>query len=85
MPALIVQIQKFDEDERPAIPFTLRIEGDENIIEGQKLSNRKTNEELSISPKIEYEGYKGKIEDEGYKGTEIRRTVKQKKNSQPKA
>ena len=75
MTALIVKIKKFDEDKRPTIPFTLRIEGDNTNIEEQKLSNRETNEELSISPNIEYEGYMGR---------EIKRMRKQKKNSLPK-
>ena len=73
--AFIDQIQKFIEAKDPAIPFTLRIEDENDIIEELKLSNRKTNEELSISPGIEYEDYVG---------TEIKRTVKQKKKSQPK-
>ena len=47
---------------------------DADILEEQKLSNRKTNEELSISNSIY----------EGYKDTEIKRMVKQKKNSQLK-
>ena len=69
--ALIVQIKEFADAKHPAIPFTLRIEGNENINEGQKLSNRKTNEELSISHK-------------GWMGTEIKRMLKQKENSLPK-
>ena len=48
---------------------------DKHIIEEQKLSNRKTNEELSISPPIEYKGYRG---------TEIKRSVERKQNSLPK-
>ena len=66
------------EAKHPTIPFTLRIEDSahkNDIIETQILSNRKTNEELSISPNIEYKGWMG---------TEIKRTMKQKRNSKPK-
>ena len=48
---------------------------DDDILEEQKFSNRKTNEELSISPNNGYDLFNG---------AEIKRTVKQKKNSQPK-
>ena len=78
MTALIVRVQKFDEANRPAIPFTLRIEDlnlDHEIVEEQKLSNWKTNEELSVSHNVEYEGCIG---------TEIKRMAIKKKNSQPK-
>ena len=49
--------------------------GVQKLFEEQKFSNRETNEELSISPNIEYQRKKG---------TEIKRMGKQKKNSQPK-
>ena len=78
MISLIIHIQEFIGAKHPTIPFTLRIEDCKNendIIKAQILSNRKTNEELSISPNIEYEGWKG---------TEIKRTAKQKRNSKPK-
>ena len=81
MIALIVQIQKFNEAKRPAIPFTLQIESfarDNDMIEEQKLSNRKTNEELSFSRNIHGEDWARMMR------TEIKRLVKQKQDSLPK-
>ena len=76
--SFIDHIQKFVEAKHPAIPFTFRIEYDaydDDIFEEQKLSKRKTNEVLSIAPNIKYEGWMV---------TEIKRSMKQKQNSQPK-
>ena len=71
---MIVQIKEFADAKHPAIPFTLRIDlgkNENDIVDEQKLSNRKTNEEPSISHK-------------GWMGTEIKRMLKRKQNSLPK-